>query len=215
MLRTSVSLWSANLARLGDELKRMEPYTDWFHFDVADGHFAPSLLFFPDLVKALRPLTTKPFDVHLMVDRPEDHIPSFLEAGANVLIVHAELPQARECLEMIRKAGCKAGIGLRVETPAACVRDFLDIVDVVLLMGTKIGVKGKGIEPEAFDRVRALKKMVGESGRPVEILCDGGIRKETVPSLLEAGATFIVPGSLVFRGDPAENFAWIKNLPIT
>ncbi len=196
-VKADVSMWSADLGNLARDLKAVEPLADSFHFDAADAHFAPSLLFFPDLVRALRPLTTLPFHVHLMVESPEVVLEDFLAAGADLVTVHAEIGEAvaRAAMERVKRAGRRAGIALKLESPLAAAEPFLDAADAVLLLGTAIGVKGQSLAPEACSRIRAMRSRVG--GR-IPIIADGGIRAHTVALLRDAGADFVVPGSLVF-----------------
>jgi ribulose-phosphate 3-epimerase len=197
-VRLDVSLWSADLANLERDLKRVEPIADSFHFDVADAHFAPALLFFPDLVRALRPLTAVPFHVHLMVESPAAVLNDFLAAGADLVTVHVEVGEAevRHSIARVKSAGRRAGVALRLETPVAHAEPFLDAADAVLLLGTGVGVKGRDLAPDACGRIREMKRLL--AGRPVPVIADGGIRAHTVPLLCEAGADVVVPGSLVF-----------------
>jgi len=214
-LLADVSLWSAELANLEAGMARMDAFADSFHLDVSDAHFAPSLLFFPDLVRALRPLTKRPFHVHLMVERPTSLVEEFVAAGADVITVHAEvgLEEAGSAIEAILRAGCSAGLALRLETPVAAAEPYFDSIDTLLLLGTKLGVKGQDLATEACDRLRGAAALLGERRGRVRLVADGGIRKQTVPLLRQAGADVIVPGSLVFQSpDLAETFAWLRTL---
>lgn len=215
-LLADVSLWSANLANLEADVAAVSGDVDSFHFDVADGHFAPTLLFFPDLVKTIRPLTTVPFHVHLMVESPSTILPDFLESGANLVTVHAELEQetVRSSLAQIREAGCSCGIALQLETPLTAAVPFLDAVDTILLLGTAIGKKGQELAPAAYDRIRQLKTMLSSIGRmDIRLIADGAIRKHTVPLLRAAGADVIVPGSLVFSNEnPVGVLRWLRSV---
>lgn len=209
-LSADVSLWSADLGRLAEEVKTAEAHADSFHFDVADGHFVPSLLFFPDLVAQLRPLTQTTFHVHLMVERPDLLCADFLEAGADVITVHAECgSHARQAIRQVRAAGKLAGVALRLESPIELLEEWLDGIDVALLLGTPSGVKGCGLDAAAPGRIRAVK----ERSPAVMLVADGGIRQETVPLLRKAGADFIVPGSLYFGAADRDAAAeWWRNL---
>ena len=137
-LLADISLWSADLANLAAGIERVEPFADSFHLDVSDAHFAPSLLFFPDLIRALRPLTNRPFHVHLMVDRPTMLIAEFVACGADVITVHAEVgeSEAAAAIQAILRAGRSAGLALRLDTPVAASAPYLDRVDALLLLGT-------------------------------------------------------------------------------
>jgi ribulose-phosphate 3-epimerase len=213
-LLADVSLWSADLVNLQRDVERLSPYADSFHLDVADGHFAPDLLFFPDLIAALRPHTARPFHAHLMVARPSRFVERFAAAGADLITVHVEAgeAEARETLAGIRACGKAAGLALRLETPIAAAAPYVESLDAVLLLGTEVGVKGRSLAPGACARIAESAGLLQRAGRRSRtlIVADGGIRKETVPQLRAAGADAIVPGSLVFQaGDPAAVLQWI------
>jgi ribulose-phosphate 3-epimerase len=217
-LLVDLSLWSADLSALGADIHRMNAWVDLFHLDVSDAHFVPGLLFFPDLVAALRPLTRRPFHVHLMADQPDALVEPFLSAGADVITVHVENGDAgRRAIAQVRQAGKTAGIALSLDLPVESVIPYLDRVGLVLMMGTRLGIKGQGLAPKALERVRCMRRLIasrGLTGR-VKIFADGGIRQQTAPGLRLAGADGIVPGSLVF-GSPnlEETIAWIRSLPL-
>jgi len=203
-LLVDVSLWSADLARLGAEIERAAPVADLFHFDVGDSQFVSDLLFFPDLLAALRPRTTVPFHAHLMVRRPAPLAAAFAAAGADLLTVHAETgDDVPPALDTIRQHGKAAGLALTLDTPVTAARPYLDAVDVVVLVGTPIGTRGTGLAPAALDRLRTLRGLLHETGRDhaVKIFADGGIRETTVGPLTDAGADGVVAGSLLFGSD--------------
>lgn len=211
------STWSADPLRLGDELERIAPYADLLHVDVADGHFAPALLFFPDQVARMRSVSAAPMHIHLMVS-PEiliAQIDQFAEAGADVITVHAESPNLSAAIARIRGHGLMPGLVLKVETPVATLEPFVDTVSFITLLGTAIGVKGKGLHENALDRLREARELIARraSGRRVVLVADGGIRHETVPKLRAAGADAVVLGSLAF-GDPdlPARMAWLAAL---
>mgnify|MGYP003681890055 CR=1 FL=1 len=210
----SVSLWSADLTNLGKAVKDLEGYADYFHFDVADGHFAPTLLFFPDLVRSLRPLTDVPFQVHLIVESPERYIDSFAEAGANIISVYPEVcKNLTRTLLKIKERNIKVSLSLAPRTSIFILKSVADMLDFVVIMGTEIGVKGRSLLPSTYQRIAEVKKIL-ESLRikNVKIEVDGGIRKKTVPLLIRAGANILVPGSLVFNNNYSEIFSWLKQL---
>ena len=214
-LLADVSLWSADLANLAAGIERVEPFADSFHLDVSDAHFAPSLLFFPDLMGAMRPLTKRPFHIHLMVERPTILIEDFVANGADAITVHAEVgeSEAAAAIQAIRRAGRSAGLALRLDTPVAASEPYLDRVDALLLLGTVLGVKGQDLAPEACDRLARAVLMLGEERARVRLIADGGIRAHTVPILRRAGADAIVPGSLVFQSlNLEETFSWLHTL---
>lgn len=214
-LLADISLWSADLANLAAGIERLEPFADSFHFDVSDAHFAPSLLFFPDLIRALRPLTNRPFHVHLMVDRPSMLIEEFVACGADVITVHAEVgkSEAAAAIQAIVRAGRSAGLALRLDTPVAVSEPYLDRIDALLLLGTVLGLKGQDLAPEACDRLASAGSILGERRARVLLIADGGIRSHTVPLLRRAGADVIVPGSLIFQSQNLlETFSWLRAL---
>jgi ribulose-phosphate 3-epimerase len=214
-LLADVSLWSADLANLAAGIKRVDPFGDSFHLDVSDAHFVPSLLFFPDLIRALRPLTKRPFHIHLMVERPTTLIEDLVASGADVITVHAEAgkSEAAAAVEGIRRAGRSAGLALRLDTPVAAAEPYLDRIDALLLLGTLPGVKGQDLATEACDRLASAASMLGERRACVRLIADGGIRSHTVPLLRRAGADVIVPGSLVFQSQNlVETFSWLHAL---
>ena len=215
-LLAEASLWSADFTRLGEEIERVDAYVDLYHIDVSDAHFVPGLLFFPDLVAALRPLTKRPFHVHLMTDNPLSLIDQFADAGADMITVHCEngshVPAA---LERIALRGLAAGLALGLDVPLEAVTPSLESINIVVLMGTPMGVKGKDLSPLAGRRIRDARALLAEYGaeKTVRIESDGGIRATTVPALREAGTQLIVMGSLVFKSeDIARTSGWVKSL---
>jgi ribulose-phosphate 3-epimerase len=219
-LLAEFSLWSADLCNLATDLERSEAYADIFHIDVADGRFAPTFLFFPDQVARIRALTQRPLHVHLMVeaDIVVEQARQFAQAGADLITVHAENGSAaHEAVAAIGKAGCAAGVVLRLETAVEMIGDFLPEVSFVTLLGTAIGVKGQGLSEQACTRLLAARAILRASGREgaIHLAADGGIRHETVPGLRAAGADTVVPGSLAF-GDPdlAARIAWLRGLKV-
>lgn len=214
-LLVEVSLWSADLANLAAAIQRLEPLADSFHLDVSDGRFTPSLLFFPDLVRALRPHTNLPFHVHLMVERPTTLIADFVAAGADTITVHLESGkgEATAAIEAIRCAGRSAGLALGLETPVAAVQPYLSRIECLLLLGTEPGVKGHDLVPQACARLAEARRMLDETNASVPLVADGGIRRHTVPLLRRAGADVVVPGSLVFQSENLEEtFRWLRAL---
>jgi len=214
-LLIDVSLWSADLGNLEAAVRRLSPWADSFHLDAADGHFVPSLLFFPDLIRAIRPHTAVPFHVHLMAEYPSLLAGEFLDAGADLLTVHIENGEreAGAAIEQALQRGCGAGVTLKLGTPVRAVLPYLDAVEVIILLGTEVGVKGRGLAPQACDRLREARGLLREHAkRKVRLVADGGIRTHTVGELSAAGADAIVPGSLVFQSvDLESTFRWLRS----
>jgi ribulose-phosphate 3-epimerase len=213
MLKCSTSLWSADLANLAAEIKRVEPYSERFHLDVADGHYVPSLLFFPDLVKALRKHTEKPFEVHLMTNEPEAWVDPFIDAGADgVIFCFDSLTNPGNAIKAVKDRGKLAALSLLVTEPVSLLRSYWHTIDQVTIVGTPMGTKGTSMDSSIFDKIREARAAVEKLGVPVEIQVDGGIRRETVPHIHAAGADWIVPGSLMFGEDPAAMRQWLAGL---
>ena len=221
-LLAEFSLWSADLVRIADDVARVDSFVDIYHADVADGHFSPALLLFPDLIAQIRPLTTKPIHIHLMVADGGlmDQIDQFAEAGADIISIHAENRNAAAGLAAIDAHGLAAGLVLQLHTPVAAAMPYLDDLAMLTLLGTKIGIKGVGLDSQAGARMAEARAMIdrragetgAESGR-VLLAADGGIRDHTVPGLRQAGADTIVMGSLAFGADDlAQRIAWVHGL---
>jgi ribulose-phosphate 3-epimerase len=215
-LLAEFSLWSADLIRLADDLDRIAAFADILHVDVADGHFAPALLYFPDLVAKVRAHSPLPIHVHLMVDDKVvlSQIEQFAEAGADLISLHVENASVVDAaLDRIAALGKAVGLVLRVETPVAAVAPWLKRIDMLTLLGTAIGVKGQGLDPSATARLGEAKGLIAATGRRIILAADGGIRDNTVPLLRAAGAETVVMGSLAF-GAPslADRIAWIRGL---
>ena len=214
-LLAEYSMWSADLIRLADDLLRIAPHADILHVDVADGHFAPALLFFPDLVARMRAETALPIHVHLMVADAVlvPQIDQFAEAGADLISIHLENANADAALARIAALGIAAGMVLRVETPVARAEPWLKRLDMLTLLGTAIGVKGQGLDPTATTRLQQAAGLIAATGKRIVLAADGGIRDTTVPLLRAAGAETVVMGSLAFGApDLAARMAWLHAL---
>lgn len=213
MLKCSASLWSADLAHLADEIKRIEPYTDRFHFDSADGQYVKLLLFFPDLVKALRPYSQLPFEIHLIMLNPAQWLESFIDAGADIILFYQDtVEDPIPLIRAVKAFGKKVGVSLRVEDSVHLLEPYLDELDIVTIMGTYMGVKGVSMDPSIPAKIGQLREIVTRRGLGTEIEADGGIRYESIPLIHKAGADLIVPGSLIFNDEPARLQKFLSKL---
>ncbi len=213
MLKCSTSLWSADLSNLEAAIRWAEAYSERFHLDVADGHYTPTMLFFPDLVKALRPHTTLPFEVHLMTAQPDLWIEPFVNAGADIFIFcYDTVREFSRLANDVRSRGKQLGVSLQISEPLELLDPYWPELDLVTLIGTRIGTKGTSMEPQAEQRIREARQIIRSRGLTTEIQADGGIRRDTVPLIHQAGADWIVPGSLMFKEDPVEMRRWLASL---
>lgn len=217
-LLAEFSLWSADLVRLADDIARVDPFVDIYHGDVSDGHFSPELLLFPDVIAQIRPLTDVPFHVHLMAADAilHEQIDQFADAGADIISIHAENSNAEAGLDRILSRGISAGLVLQLHTPIDSVAKVLDPLAILTLLGTKIGIKGVGLDPTAEARLVQAREMIRQSasGGQTLLAADGGIREHTVPGLRRSGADTIDMGSLAFCAqDLPTRMQWIHELP--
>jgi ribulose-phosphate 3-epimerase len=212
-VKTSVSLWSADLLDVGAAMARVEQEVAGFHIDIMDGHFVPNLVFGPDFVHAVAARTQRLVDVHLMVTDADLWIDPFAEAGAGMLTVHTEAcADVTATLTRIEALGVRPALAVSVDDPLEAVWPLLERVDRVLLMGTRLGIKGVGIDPTIYARIQATVDARSRSTRRPEVYVDGGIRRDIVPSLAQAGADGVTPGSLVYGdADPAAAVRWIAS----
>jgi ribulose-phosphate 3-epimerase len=211
LMKAYASLWSADLLALGEAVDLVDALVDGYHMDIMDGFCVPDLLFGLDFVTALRRRTKKILDVHLMLTKTDAWIDRYAEAGSDLLTIHRQFCQdVSATLKQIRLRGARAGLVVEIRDPLSREELHLDVVDRLLVMGTEIGVKGKGLHPDTSQRIGAILALCGQAGRRPEIVIDGGIRRQTVPLLAQSGADGVVPGSLVFdEADPCAALNWI------
>jgi ribulose-phosphate 3-epimerase len=213
MLKCSTSLWSADLGNLTADMKRVEPYSEQFHLDVADGHYVKTMLFFPDLVKTLRPHTKVPFEVHLMTTEPLDWVEPFVEAGADsIIFCFDSAKNPGEVLRAVKGMGKRVGVSLLLDEPLDLLKPYWEQLDILTVVGTAMGIKGASMDASAPVKIKQAKKIIAERGLKIDVEADGGIRRETVPLLKAAGVDYIVPGSLMFKEEPARMREWLASL---
>ena len=193
------SILAADFARLGDEVRAIEAGgADWVHIDVMDGHFVPNISFGTPIMQSIRPVTSKPFDVHLMIAPADPYLESFATAGADVITVHAEAgPHLDRSLQMIRTLGKRAGVSLNPATPASVLQHVLDRLDLVLVMTVNPGFGGQTFIPAMLDKISQVRDMV--RGRNIDIEVDGGITAANAGAVVRAGANVLVAGSSIFK----------------
>ncbi len=218
-IRIAPSILAADFARLGEEVRAVdEAGADWIHIDIMDGHFVPNITIGPGVVRALRPHTELPFDVHLMISPVDYILESFAEAGADIISLHPEAgPHLHRSLQTIRGLGKKAGVVLNPSTPISAIDHVMDMVDLILVMSVNPGFGGQAFIESQLDKIAALRARidnhVAAGGQSIDLEVDGGIDRQTAPRAIAAGANVLVAGTATFRGGPgayADNIAAMK-----
>ncbi len=207
-VKIAPSILAADFAKLGDEVRAVvDAGADWIHIDVMDGHFVPNLTIGPGVVKALRPHTDLPFDVHLMIGPVDYMLEAFAEAGADLISLHPEAgPHLHRSLQTIRGLGKKSGVVLNPATPIAAIDHVMDMVDLILVMSVNPGFGGQAFIESQLDKIATLRARidahVAAGGQPIDLEVDGGIDRDTAPRAIAAGANVLVAGTATFRGGP-------------
>lgn len=214
-IKIAPSILSADFSRLADEIEKIEQAgADLVHIDIMDGHFVPNLTFGAPVVAAIRKVTKLPFDVHLMVSNPQNLITPFVQAGADIITVHAETaPHLHRLIQTIKEHGKQAGVSLNPSTPLTIVEEVLSDVDMILIMSVNPGFGGQQFIPNAANKITRLKAMLDERNLRVNIEVDGGINAATARQVVAAGANILVAGSAVYgASDPAQAIRAIRGL---
>lgn len=213
-VKIAPSILSADFARLGEEIRAIDAAgCDWIHVDVMDGHFVPNITIGPGVVKALRPHSDKPFDVHLMIEPVDPFLDAFADAGANIISFHPEAgPHPHRTVQHIKSLGVKAGLVLNPATPVEVLDYLIDDLDLVLIMSVNPGFGGQKFIDSQLRKIEVVRRMIDAMGKDIELEVDGGIDATTAPMAIAAGATALVAGTATFRGGPEAYAANIRTL---
>lgn len=212
MVNFSPSILASDFSKLKEEVESVKS-AKYLHLDIMDGRFVPNITYGPLVIEAIRPYSDSIFDTHLMIVEPEKYIKEFAEAGSDIITVHVEATDhIHRAIQMIKSAGCQAGVTLNPATSLTTIENVIDDVDLVLLMSVNPGFGGQKFIPQMIDKVKRLKEMTEKSSTDTLIEIDGGINFDNVKEVVEAGVDIIVSGSTIFKGNPEENLNKFRNI---
>ena len=200
-VKIAPSILSANFSTLGEEIKKLDlSGCDYIHIDVMDGHFVPNITIGPSVVESIRKYTKKIFDVHLMIDPVKKYIPAFAKAGSDIITIHHEISEdVFECIELIKKNKKKVGISIKPSTPSSVIENYVDFIDLILIMTVEPGFGGQKFLTRQIEKIKHAKKIIGT--RNIDIEVDGGINLKTAKNVINAGANVLVSGSTIFKSN--------------